>query len=120
MNLTGKALNKFHEWFLKNSELFEKIEDTIKIYAQPIEFFNTCPDSMKWGVLVGFFESEGIYIGLEVDDYCMYSFLIKLKKTGVNKLYEHYELFDIESREESREEAIKEANELLNQRLNEG
>ena len=111
MELTGKCKEEFEKWFTKDIEDFENYDQHLlnEFYKQIY--------SMKYGVLVDYFDSMGVII--EVLPIC------ELKISGLRIMgYRFYVNGDIKgnvilnSRPEARTTAIKKADELRNEELN--
>ena len=102
MELTGKAKDKFEEWFTKDVEGFENYDKHLLNKFYRVGF------SMQYGVYVDFFDSVGLYI----DKLCPDSFEINW---GFDWYSDYSEVN--RTRPEARTKAIEKANELLNERL---
>ena len=111
MVLTGKCKEEFYYWF--DSFNLNYLELTI-----PSDF-EEYPDSMKYGVLVDYFESVNIYIELKLNtEPTMQGSIFKSIRPeilcdGVFKSC----LASFSRKPKARTEAIKKANELRNEQL---
>ncbi len=111
--LTGKAKEAFERWLEDNllMDLFcikEYTEDGINYKEVDIHHL---PESMQWGLLVGFFDSVGCEIEIRKTalNWMFYVFPYDdLPRNEVKKLYE--------SRPEARRAAIEKATEIFNER----
>ncbi len=93
MNLTGKCLEDFKKWFNKIG--------VISMFEESLS------DSMKYGVLVDFFDSVGLWVSsYRTSLGCRYSI-----EVGSNFYFKHSE-----SLPEARTEAIKKAVIIYNER----
>ena len=107
MELTGKALDKFEDWF---NNKYDNVNTSEVIFL--LTEFNELEDNMKFGVLVDFFESEGMQVYLNplpdgrwsvyIDNYGSHTLTDYILKHG---------------RPEARTAAVEKANEILNQKL---
>ena len=99
MELTGQCKEDFCYWWVGNPK---KIKGVSEAYYNG-EKFESLPDSMQYGVLIDFFESEDIRINIhsEIDYIQAY--------VNDNDLGNHFQFI-----KEARTEAIKKANEIYN------
>lgn len=111
MKLTGKAREKFEDWWFNYMDQ----EMSIHTFIQQ----HTC---MQFGVYVDFFDSVGIIVSTRnffdnVKDSCFFMFIISDNKSRhlINHVKENTPF--IKTRPEARTKAIEKANELLNERL---
>ena len=104
MELTGKAKERFKMWLFRQLQTDEIMENILEL-----EFFETFPDSMKWGVYVDFFDSIGFNVGINKyglsDDFMWFV----VKDDLVFREFSN-------TREEARTAAIEKANEIVNNR----
>tara|TARA_R110000782_G_scaffold44876_1_gene100086 strand:+ start:459 stop:788 length:330 start_codon:yes stop_codon:yes gene_type:complete len=108
MELTGKCKEEFEKWYFKDFEYYpEEITDFDRKIT--LSIFYTEKDSMKYGVLVDYFDSVGVDI-----EICKYY---------VSQEY-YYMINDgdeenrFKTRPEARTASIEKANELRNEVLN--
>lgn len=106
MELTGKAKEDFNNWYLNHIKSYN---DKL-ISNTDTNYFNLLTDSMKYGVYVDWFDSEGIFTSIEplydmqgTNRLCIYSLLIDC----------NYYL-QCKNRQEARTKAIEKANEIYN------
>ena len=105
MELTGKAKEKFKEFFTKDVN-----DDEYSNYI--LNQFYDMHLSMQYGVYVDFFESKGIMVGI------IYNIGFKSYNIDVFTLYNGGWSTNIpKTRPEARTKAIEKANDLLNERL---
>ena len=122
MELNGKCKEAFEEWLLGKynfMNLYTHIDDDLVSYIDFIQentlkdeirniFFYRLPESMKYGVLVDFFDSVGIRIdigsGIVSDEF---HFDIKTHRI-------EYVSDRLKTRPEARTKAIEKANEIFN------
>ena len=103
MKLTDKSLEQFEKWYIET----ECTDIEPKEYSFELNiFWNVLTDSMKYGVLVDFFDSVGISI---------YIFRNAYEVINVN-VKNYYNDIDIKSRPQARTKAIEKANEIYNTR----
>lgn len=118
--LTGKCKEDFEKWYWEEVKIQRK--DYIKYGKASIlkKFYRSMP-SMQYGVLVDFFDSVDLFIGIEIKK----SFKGELKGFSVSvikdKLSMRVILYNDKNepfklRKEARLEIIKKANELYNQK----
>ena len=111
--LTGKAKEAFEGWVHDNllMDLFcikEYTEDGINYKEVDIHHL---PETMQWGVLVDFFESVGVYVGVK------WNVVIERFNTTVwVDLNEHWEVNSLVERSEARRAAIEKATQIFNER----
>lgn len=115
MELTGKAENDFEEWFIKsehNTLIFEtKSRVEFKVWDYWDDVFS---DSMKWGVLVDYFDSVGIHIVIcKTNATKRYTADIGVILTTNQMKWEGFKKSFI-TRSEARIKAIKKAIEIFN------
>lgn len=103
MILTGKCKESFDKWYWTNPE-----------YA--IHPFLTIPDSMKYGVLIDFFDSVGLEIQIYVGEFGGWCIVIYNEKTEKYlSLKDNLEDDWLgESRQEAWKKSIEKANEIYN------
>jgi hypothetical protein len=108
MKLTGKAKERFEKWYS-----FSIYCDTYWKFGIP-EFY-ILPDSMKFGVYVDFFDSEGGYVDVFKDPSMVtVEFCISIENSTKSLIDD---MTNFETRHEARTKVIEKANELLNQKL---
>ena len=110
MELTGKALEQFEKWYSKvNNRISYKTED----FSGYGLGFTDLPDSMKFGVLVDFFDSVGIRINIHFATCSAIG-----TSTGYwSEINDKQFHSSVKTRQEARTEAIKKVNEILNEQL---
>ena len=125
MELTGKCKEEFEEWLAECFDIEEKpltvstsYEGDLEIYVS--ENFNMLHESMKYGVLVDYFDSVGMI--LEVSFYWGAKYwnveISLFNDFGDTYLDYSSDCNDkINNRPEARTEAIEKANELRNEQL---
>ena len=100
MKLTGKSLEQFEKWYLKDVTTYENYDQHI------MSKFYQLHKSLQYGVLVDFFDSVGISIEI-------------LENTG-NKwkgyINKEFKGVGYDSRPQARAKAIEKANEIYNNR----
>ncbi len=106
MKLTGNSLEQFEKWY---GELIHSKEYDNNWYFD-IDYFS---DSMKYGVLVDFFDSVGIDI--DVAKSKVKGFKVWVDDYLVNNV-EYNVIQFIPTRPQARAKAIEKANEILNNR----
>jgi hypothetical protein len=118
MKLTGKAQEEFKKWL--NTQKYglvwrPKHERHAHIIPQE-EYFNKLPQSMKWGVYVDFFDSQGIhfacYASLGDKNVFEYSYMFDAHCVQDQFVGEYFK-----TRDEARKSAIEQANKILNEKL---
>ncbi len=107
MKARTKAQDAFHKWFNYEDPQFE-IYDNITDYFD----WDKLPDSMKWGVLVDFYDSVGIHINIIYEcseEDCYYYF------DGV--FVDKYDIGENEysTRQEARKQALIKAESIYNE-----
>ena len=109
--LTGKCWSDFKKWVWDVSAIGRTIifyYDRDQMELDINDIFDKVPTSMQYGVLVDFFDSKGISIGITKVSRCVeYRYFIENK-------YSYAIDGDCDTRQEARTEAIKKANELYN------
>lgn len=109
MELTGKAKEDFEKWYNNNYPTrHSKIKMNYKVWVGeswdvPSTFW-WLPYSMRWGVLVDFFDINGIEIFLDRDFRGSWVFNIDGEECG-----------NFPTRPKTREESIKAANQIYNE-----
>jgi len=121
MELTGKCKEEFIEWY---DESIEADTDMCMECGGHISTngFENIPDSMRYGVLVDYFDSVEICFGVaiytirinETKDWC-YQIMGSKHTTQNNEIA--FERF-LKTRPKARTKAIEKANEIRNEQLN--
>ena len=113
MELTGKCKDEFEKWYFKDFEFNEEITDFDRKIT--LSTFYTEKYSMKYGVLVDYFDSVGVYInsGKNLSNSIgdKYNYIIQCNSKVT------YEECFLDTNE-ARTAAIEKANELRNEALN--
>ena len=112
MKLTGKCKEEFEKWYVI-TYFKDSMPLSIQEHCAILECFDDCFKSMRYGVLVDYFDSVGVYISL--DWYKCHNPGYEYFETDINN-YTLNERFN--TRPEARTEAIEKANELRNEVLN--
>ena len=112
MNLTDKSLEQFDKWYIKT----ECQDIPPQLYKTELGlFYNTLTDSMKYGVLVDFFDSVRIEIRLKhIINLSRWMYVLE-DENGVH-LNDYMKNSKCNSRLEARAKAIEKANEIYNNR----
>lgn len=112
MKLTGKCLKSFKKWLINKAwtsdqNIFTNYTERLALYK--INNFEQLPPSMKYGVLVDFFDSVGISISM--NDF-------KNEFEWDILIYKSEKWWDcdksVETRHEARKQSILKANEIYN------
>ena len=124
MELTGKCKEEFEGYLnkLRKHETERKFADIDMIIESQGYDFDDLPDSMKYGVLVDYFDSVDLPITIgvytirinEAKDWCFQ--IVGNKHSNQNKLISFERFYN--KRPEARSAAIEKANELRNEVLN--
>ncbi len=111
MKLSGKAKEKFEEWYCVNVFASYVYKSYYNLTTEDY-FYNQHP-SMQYGVYVDFFDSVGIRLSIR-NIGCNYWYIINYpnKENKPDRYEGRYS-----ERPETRTKAIEKANELLNERL---
>mgnify|MGYP003667005304 FL=1 len=115
MELTGKCKEEFEKWYFKNYvKTTKKFKDLYPHeYSDIYDWFYNLQESMKYGVLVDYFDSVGnrITINAGVSQFWVDIYTDLLKDISWDS-----EMLD--TRKEAIDVAIEKANELRNEVLN--
>lgn len=102
MSLTEQCRKDFETWYYDN--------DLVLTIVGKVDWFWTLPNSMRFGTMVDFFESVGIYIEILVYAHDDYVFQILSKDRGVLAMDKE----TLNTRKMARIYAIAKANEIYN------
>lgn len=120
MKLTGKCKQDFEKWFIK--WVFENAMDEYRLSKKErmYKFFGL-PYSMRYGVLVSFFDSVKIIIDIQpVFDYDhekytkIIEYLVYVRE--LNVIDKDEELIECKTRLKARKKAILKANKIYNKK----
>ena len=110
--LTGKAKEAFEEYLLNDGqEEHFKLCFGIKNGYGGENWFYRLDESMQWGVLIDFFESVGVYVGVKWN-----AVIERFNTTVWVDLNEHWEVNSLLQRSEARRAAIEKATQIFNER----
>ncbi len=129
MKLNGNSLEQFEKWLF--DKRFEEsflidVDGTVVVALGVLDFFKQLDVSMQYGVLVDFFESVGLYLGVDSWATCgnvkETFFWFNVKDSNQESLIKDtYQESLINSRNKTRPQArtkaIEKANEILNSRV---
>ncbi len=104
MKLTGKCKEDFEKWCINNDNVnYKRILGvfSVALYGFWIDW-RYLPQSMRYGILIDFFDSVGIYVNTMKFDNMYVGLCDQL-------LDKHFK-----TRQQARTEAIKKANEIYN------
>lgn len=107
MKLTDKTKEEFEKWLQEPKKEHGRFGQLVT------NTFDSMPFSMQYGVLVDFFDSVGIYIHIELDEFgAVLGEPIHECKLSIN----FNEIDDELTRHQARQKAIEKANEIFNDR----
>lgn len=118
MKLTNKCKEDFEKWLImnQNSQIEQDKYDCSRANLGEMKIFNQLPNSMKYGVLVDFFDSVGIYISDNHEEFTDHD------KSGLSVIVKNYfawvnELLipNLKTRNQARIKAIEQANKIYNE-----
>ena len=126
MELTGKCKEEFEKWYVI-TYFKDSIPLSIQEHCAILESFSNCFKSMRYGVLVDYFDSVGLFIGLDSwrtcgnkkETFFWYNIRDVNQESLIKETYKDSMLTaKNKERGEARYIAIEKANELRNEVLN--